>query len=117
MLCNIQSGILDTPTKAYIPKLITFTEHLYASNILIQHHNDELSAIVKKRKVMTKGKRVIPKDQVFVTTEKIYGELKTAEEATKKSNRSSGRGRRGRIQEECKLVWIMWMRFRKRMKP
>jgi ABC-type transporter Mla maintaining outer membrane lipid asymmetry ATPase subunit MlaF len=51
-LNNIQVGVLDTPTRAYIPKLVALSEQLRATNILVQHHIDELDAIVEKRKVM-----------------------------------------------------------------
>ena len=93
LLNNIRAGILDTPTRAYIPKLAALSEQLRATNILVQHHLEELGAIVKKRKVMVQGKRVVLKDQVLVTTEKLYEKVKAAEEATKNRKQSSGRGK------------------------
>jgi ABC-type transporter Mla maintaining outer membrane lipid asymmetry ATPase subunit MlaF len=82
-LNNIQVGVLDTPTRAYIPKLVALSEQLRATNILVQHHIDELDAIVEKRKVMAQGKQVVLKDKVLVTTEELYKKVKTIEEATK----------------------------------
>jgi hypothetical protein len=97
LLNKIQASNLDSPTRSYASKLISLSEHLRASNILIKHHHEELSAIVKKRKVMAQGKRVALKDQVLVTTEELYAKVKAAEEATKSRTRTSGRGRgRGR---------------------
>jgi len=76
LLLNINAGILDMPTKAYIPKLIALSEHLHATNIMVQHHNESLTTIVKKRKIMATGKCAILKDQTLMTTEDLYQKLK-----------------------------------------
>ena len=89
LLNNIKAGILDTSTHAYIPKLASLCENLRASNILIQHYNEELTKIVKKRKVMAQGKRAILKDQILITTEELYEKVKGSEEATKNRKNSS----------------------------
>lgn len=94
LLNNIEAGILDTPTRTYIPKVLGMYEKLRATNVLLQHHNDELGDIVKKRRVMAQGKRVVLKDQVLVTTEELYEKLRQAEEETRTRKRSSGRGRK-----------------------
>ena len=94
LLNNIEAGILDTPTRTYIPKLASLCEHLRASNVLIEHHVEKLSSIVKKRRVMEQGMRVALKDQVLVTTEELYEKAKAAKEATKSRNQSSGQKRK-----------------------
>ena len=94
---NIEAGILDTPTRTYNLKLISLSENLRARNVLIEHSYNELTVIVKKRRVMEHGKRVVLKDKVLVTTEEMYTQLKEAEDATKNKRRTSSRGRgRGR---------------------
>jgi hypothetical protein len=82
-LNNIQAGILDSPTPTYVLKLISLTEHLRVSNIIIKHHHKELGSIIKKRKVIAQGKRLALKDQEPITTEELYTKVKAAKEATK----------------------------------
>jgi len=59
---NIEKRILDTPTSQYITKVIRMYEQTRATSILVQKHLDELNTIVKKRRVMVQGKRVVLKD-------------------------------------------------------
>ena len=39
LISNIDAGILDTPTKAYIPKLVKFAEYALTQAILANHKN------------------------------------------------------------------------------
>jgi len=87
---NIDKGILDTPTSKYITKVIGMYEQTRATGILVQKHFDELNAIVKKRRVMSQGIRVVLKDQVHITTVGLYEQLKAREEVTASRKRSSG---------------------------
>ena len=52
LLSNIHAGILDTPTKAYIPKLVALSENLRATNVMVQRNYESLRTIVKKRREM-----------------------------------------------------------------
>lgn len=103
LLNNIQASVLDTPTRTYIPKLVSLSENLRASHILVQHHVEELGVIVKRRRIMAQGKRVILKDQVLVTTEELYAKVKAAEDATKNRKNSVGH-RRGKKAVEVDRV-------------
>lgn len=94
LLSNIQAGILDTPTKAYIPKLVALSEHLRTAHTLVEEYLEKLNEIVKKRRVMTQGKRIILKDQILITTEGLYKDVKKAEDETGRRRSSSGRGRK-----------------------
>ena len=61
-ISKIEAGILDTSVKAYIPKLVGLSEHLWAHNIVVQHHYDSVSEIANKRRVMAHRKRIVLKD-------------------------------------------------------
>ena len=94
---NIQAGNFDTPTRSYSMKLISLSENLRARNALITHSYEELNIIIKKRKVMEHGKRVVLKDKVLITTEELYTKVKEAEDATQNKRRTLSRERgRGR---------------------
>ena len=99
LLSNIHAGILDTPTQAYIPKLVSLSENLHATNVMVQHNYESLNAIVKKRREMVQGKRVVLKDQTLVTTEELYQKVRAAEEATRKRKRLTGRRKSRRVSQ------------------
>ena len=65
-------------------------EHLCVINIFVQHHIEELNAIVKKKRVMTQGMKVILKNQILITTKELYEKIKSTKETTKKRKNSSG---------------------------
>ena len=99
LLSNIHAGILDTPTQAYIPKLVSLSENLRATNVMVQRNYESLNAIVKKRREMVQGKRVVLKDQTLVTTEELYQKVRAAEEATRKRKRLTGRRKSRRVSQ------------------
>jgi len=101
LLSNIHAGILDTPTKTYIPKLVALSENLRATNVMVQCNYESLRTIIKKRREIVQGKRVVLKDQVLITTEELYQKVKAAEEATQNKKTSTGCGRKRKASQEA----------------
>lgn len=85
LITNIRAGILDTLTKAYIPKLASLVEQLRATAVMVQRNYNDLTAIVKQRKVIAHGKRVILKDQTLVTSTNNRG-IVSEDQSCKTSN-------------------------------
>src|SRR5271167_4161071 len=95
LISNIHAGILDTPTKTYIPKLVKFAEYASTQAILANHENRVKDNILKKRREMFTGKHVCLKGKYLITTERVRDDLKACENATRKRRVSRGR-RRGK---------------------
>jgi hypothetical protein len=79
---TISRGILNTPTKRYIHKLVDETEKLNTRYILQQRETDNLRLIIQKRRAQNKGKRAILKGQFHVSTEELPSQVAEAEAAT-----------------------------------
>src|ERR1700738_289511 len=96
LLDNIQSGIFDSPTHAFIPKLATFAEFSATQLVIANHENQAKETIIKRRREVMTGKRVVLKDNYIVSTEEIYEKLNGCEKATyeKKSSKGRGHGKR-----------------------
>ena len=97
LISKIEAGILDTPVKAYILKLVGLSEHLRAHNIVVQHNYDSVTEIASKRRVMAHGKRVVLKDQTLITTEEMYQKIKACEDERAKRRTKIGGGERKRV--------------------
>ena len=91
LISNIHAGILDTPTKTYIPKLVKFAEYASTQAILANHENRAKDNILKKRREMSTGKRVCLKGKYLITTEGVRDDLKACENATRERRVSRGR--------------------------
>ena len=50
LLLNIQAGILDTPTCAFIPKLATFAEFSSTQLVIANYENQAKENIIKRRR-------------------------------------------------------------------
>ena len=74
LISNIDAGILDTPTKAYIPKLVKFAEYALTQAILANHKNWAKDNILKKRREMSTGKHVCLKGKYLITTEGVHND-------------------------------------------
>jgi len=94
---KIQESILDMPIREYIPKLVGLSEHLHATNIIVERNHESLNAIVQKRREMAQGKHVVLKDQTLVTTEEVYQNLRVAEEVTHKPKCSTSQRKNKRV--------------------
>ena len=81
LLNNIQSGIFDSPTRAFIPKLATFAEFSSTQLVIANHENQAKENIIKRRREVMTGKYVVLKDQYIVTTDEIYEKLNEYEKA------------------------------------
>ena len=92
LLNNIQSGIFDSPTRAFIPKLATFAEFSSTQLVIANHENQAKENIIKRRREVMTGKRVVLKDNYILTTEEIYEKLNGCEKATREKKSSMGRG-------------------------
>src|SRR5271169_6085782 len=93
LVANVDAGIFDTPTRAFIPKLASFAEFSSAQNIMANHENQAKENILKKRREMSSGKRFTLKGKIVATTEELYRDLDACENATKDRRASSGHGR------------------------
>jgi hypothetical protein len=71
LITNINARIFDTPTRTFIPKLVSFTEFSCAQLTVANQENQAKGNILKKRREVTTGKRVILKDQHIITTREI----------------------------------------------
>jgi len=91
---NVQVGIFDTPTKAYILKESALVTQYETLHIVREKHLDGINEINKKRRIMQQGKRVLLKDQTVITTERIYKQVKACEKATEKKRTAKGRTKR-----------------------
>ena len=92
LLANIQAGVLDTPTRAFIPKLATFAEFSSTQVVIANHENRAKENIIRRRRETLTSKYVVLKDQCIITTEEIYEKLQACEKATYERKTSSGRG-------------------------
>ena len=92
LLNNIQSGIFDSPRRAFIPKLATFAEFSSTQLVIANHENQAKENIIKRRREVMTGKRVVLKDNYILTTEEIYEKLNGCEKATREKKSSMGRG-------------------------
>jgi hypothetical protein len=92
LLNNIQSGIFDSPTRAFIPKLATFAEFSSTQLVIANHENQAKENIIKRRREVMTGKHVVLKTQCIITTEEIYEKLKACEKAAREKKSSGGRG-------------------------
>ncbi|KFY18076.1 hypothetical protein V492_00173 [Pseudogymnoascus sp. VKM F-4246] len=84
---TISHGILDTPTKRYIHKLVDETERLNTRHILQQRETENLRSIIQKRRTQNKGKRAILKGQFHISTEELQLQVAEAEAVTTASQR------------------------------
>ena len=83
LLENIEAGILDTPTKQYVPRLVSWFENCRAKLSIVEHQYMEVTKILKRRKEHSTGKRIALKDQIILTTEDLYSKVNDAENATR----------------------------------
>ena len=91
---NVQAGIFDTPTKAYILKESALVTQYETLHTVREKHLDGMNEINKKRRVMASGKRVLLKDQTLITTAEIYEQVKACEKATKRRRTAKGHTKR-----------------------
>jgi hypothetical protein len=56
MLTNVAAGIIDTPTKDYLPKLFAFAEYTSTRFDIATYESEEKDKIIKKRREVTTGK-------------------------------------------------------------
>lgn len=94
LITNIEARILDTPTRTFIPKLVSFAEYNCAQLTVANHENQAKENILKKRREVATGKRVVLKDQHIITTREIHAQLEECEKATRARKNSRARGRR-----------------------
>lgn len=55
LITNIEARIFDTPTRTFIPKLVSFTEFNCAQLTVANHENQAKGNILKKRREVTTG--------------------------------------------------------------
>ena len=69
LMANIEGGIFDTPTRAFIPKLVKAVEYHSAQVLLVNHENTAKDNILQKRKEHATGIRSVLKGRHILTTE------------------------------------------------
>jgi len=95
LISNINAGILDTPTKAFIPVLASYSEYCTTQTIITKYESEAKDKILRQRREVANGKRVVLKGKFLVTTEEIHAELKACEKATRaKKAKKTARARR-----------------------
>jgi len=83
LITNIEAGILDTPTRTVIPKLLTLAEYKSSELILANHQNHAKDAILARRMEHATGIRAVLKGQHVASTEEVYGQVKEAKDASR----------------------------------
>ena len=83
LITNIEAGILDTPTRTVIPKLLTLAEYKSSELILANHQNHAKDAILAQRREHATGIRAVLKGQHVASTEEVYGQVKEAKDASR----------------------------------
>ncbi|APA16038.1 hypothetical protein SS1G_10153 [Sclerotinia sclerotiorum 1980 UF-70] len=84
---------LSTPVRQYIRKLTIGSEQLRAQSIVHQHDANNLRAIMKKRMICKKGKRLVLKGHFHISTQELCDAVVEAEKATKVQTMKKGKGK------------------------
>ncbi|KAK6599313.1 transposase [Botrytis cinerea] len=84
---------LSTPVRQYIRKLTIGSEQLRAQSIVHQHDANNLRAIMKKRTIRKKGKRLVLKGHFHISTQELCDAVVEAEKATKVQTMKKGKGK------------------------
>jgi hypothetical protein len=56
LVTNIEAGILDTPTKNFVPKLASYVEYMSSQLSAVSIENQAIENILKNRREVTMGK-------------------------------------------------------------
>jgi len=91
---NVQVGIFDTLTKAYILKESTLITQYKTLCIIREKHLDGIYEINKKRRIIQQGKYMLLKNQTVITTKRLYEQVKVCKKATEKKRTAKGRTKR-----------------------
>ncbi|ELR06952.1 hypothetical protein GMDG_08186, partial [Pseudogymnoascus destructans 20631-21] len=100
-------GVLSTPVQTYIQKLTVASEQLRARSIVHQLDANNLRSVIKRRKVRTKGKRVILKDHFHVSTQELCDAVMEAEKATHNPSKKKPKQRISTPPQTFKLTIIL----------
>ncbi|APA08388.1 hypothetical protein sscle_03g031580 [Sclerotinia sclerotiorum 1980 UF-70] len=84
---------LSTPVRQYIRKLTIGSEQLRAQSIVHQHDANNLRAIMKKRTIHKKGKRLVLKGHFHISMQELCDVVMEAEKATKVQIMKKGKGK------------------------
>jgi hypothetical protein len=90
LMANIEGGILDTPTRKFIPKLIAVADYNSAQVIVSNHQIEAKDRILTKRREHATGIRGVLKDKHVVSTEELYADVKAYKDATRAKKASAG---------------------------
>ena len=94
---------ISTPARKYVTFLTQNVERLQATNIIIQHENEQLKAHVHQRKRQLSGKRRVIDGKHIITAADLIG-IQEAEKVTRarkgKQNKKAPRKKTSRVQQE-----------------
>jgi len=93
LMANIEGGIFDTPTRAFIPKLVKAAEYHSAQVVLTNHESVAKDNILKKRREHATGIRSVLKGRHILTTEELYNGVKACKDATRAKQAAAVRRR------------------------
>ena len=84
---------LHTPARKFISRLATTAEWLLVENAILKHELKKCQDMLGARKAREKGKRLVLKGKIVISTEEILKAIEEAEEATaaKKQKKTTGR--------------------------
>jgi hypothetical protein len=79
LLLAAQNGV-DTPTRKYVARLTQTSERLSTQVIMLQKELEEKEKVLNQRSTRQKGKRIVLRDVVVLSTEAIRSAIVEAEE-------------------------------------
>ena len=82
LMSQIEGGILETPTHAFIPKLVKAAECNAAKVSLVNHESTAKDNILQKRREHATGIRAVLKGRHILLTEEVYAGVNSCKEAT-----------------------------------
>jgi len=91
LIANIEGGIFDTSTRAFIPKLVKAAEYHSAQVVLANHENVAKDNILQKRREHATGIRSVLKGRHILTTEELYNGVKACKDATRAKQAAAAR--------------------------
>ena len=90
LTANIEGGIFDTPTRKFIPKLITVAEYNSAQVVVSNHQIEAKDHILTKRREHATGIRSVLKGKHVVSTEELYKDVKACKDVMLAKKASAG---------------------------
>ena len=97
---------LHTPARKFIPRLASTTEWLLAENVILKFELKKCQDMLGSRKARGRGKRLVLRGKIVVSTEEIIKAVEECESATQNKQKTTGRPR-GRPRKDVQVEQIV----------